>query len=85
MYKNVKNVKYYKKRFKECVKIMKILNYVVLTLVIVGALNWLLVGLFEFNLVDSIFGELSFLTRIIYGLVGLAGIWSIAFYSKISD
>lgn len=64
---------------------MKILNYVVLTLVIIGALNWLLVGLFEFNLVDSIFGELSFLTRIIYGLVGLAGIWSIAFYSKISD
>ena len=64
---------------------MKILNYIVLTLVIVGALNWLLVGLFEFNLVDSIFGELSFLTRIIYGLVGLAGIWSIAFYSKIAD
>ena len=64
---------------------MKILNYIVLTLVIVGALNWLLVGLFEFNLVDSIFGELSFLSRIIYGLVGLAGIWSIAFYSKIAD
>lgn len=64
---------------------MKILNYIVLTLVIVGALNWLLVGLFEFNLVDNIFGELSLLSRIIYGLVGLAGIWSIAFYSKISD
>jgi len=64
---------------------MKILNYIVLTLVIVGALNWLLVGLFEFNLVDSIFGELSLLSRIVYGLVGLAGIWSIAFYSKISD
>ena len=64
---------------------MKFLNYIVLTLVIVGALNWLLVGLFEFNLVDSIFGELSILSRIIYGLVGLAGIWSIAFYSKIAD
>ena len=64
---------------------MKTLNSIVLTLVIVGALNWLLVGLFEFNLVDAIFGELSFLTRIIYGLVGLAGIWSIAFYGKISD
>ncbi len=64
---------------------MKVLNYIILTLVIVGALNWLLVGLFEFNLVDSIFGELSFLTRIIYGLVGLAGIWSIAFYAKIAD
>ena len=64
---------------------MKVLNYIVLTLVIVGALNWLLVGLFEFNLVDSIFGELSFLARLVYGLVGLAGIWSIAFYAKIAD
>ena len=64
---------------------MKYLNCFALTLVIVGALNWLLVGLFEFNLVDSIFGELSLLSRIIYGLVGLAGLWSIAFYSKISD
>lgn len=64
---------------------MKFLNCIALTLVIVGALNWLLVGLFEFNLVDAIFGELSLLSRIIYGLVGLAGIWSIAFYSKISD
>lgn len=64
---------------------MKILNYIVLTLVIIGALNWLLVGLFKFNLVDSIFGELSILTRIIYTLVGIAGLWSIAFYSKLSD
>lgn len=65
--------------------LMKFLNCIALTLVIVGALNWLLVGLFEFNLVDSIFGELSLFSRIIYALVGLAGIWSIAFYSKISD
>lgn len=64
---------------------MKFLNCIALTLVIVGALNWLLVGLFEFNLVDAIFGVSSILSRIIYGLVGLAGIWSIAFYSKISD
>ena len=64
---------------------MKMFNYIVLTLVIIGALNWLLVGLFTFNLVDSIFGELSILSRIIYGLVGLAGIWSIAFYSKVAD
>lgn len=64
---------------------MKILNYIVLTLVIVGALNWLLIGLFQFNLVASIFGNMSLLSRIIYGLVGLAGIWSIAFYSKVAD
>lgn len=64
---------------------MKVLNCIVLTLVIVGALNWLLVGLFGFNLVDSIFGVSTILSRIIYVIVGLAGIWSIAFYSKISD
>lgn len=64
---------------------MKVLNCIVLTLVIVGAFNWLLVGLFGFNLVDSIFGVSTILSRIIYVVVGLAGIWSIAFYSKISD
>ena len=63
---------------------MKILNYIVLTLVIVGALNWLLIGLFEFNLVDSLFGESSVLSRIVYVLVGISGIWSIAFYNKIA-
>ena len=62
---------------------MKIINGVALTLVIVGAINWLLVGLFEFNLVDAIFGSLSALTRIIYTLVGIAGLWCIALYSKI--
>jgi len=62
---------------------MKIINTITLTLVIVGALNWLLVGLFEFNLVDAIFGSLTALTRIIYTLVGIAGIWCIALYSKI--
>ena len=65
--------------------ILKAINFIALSLVIIGAINWLLVGLFEFNLVDSIFGSLSALTRIIYTLVGLAGLWSIAFYSKISD
>ena len=64
---------------------MKILNYIVLTLVIIGALNWLLVGLFSFNLVDSIFGSMSLLSRIIYVLVGISGLWSIAFYGKLSD
>lgn len=67
------------------VKKMKVINGIALTLVIIGAINWLLVGLFEFNLVDAIFGSLSVLSRIIYVIVGLAGLWSIAFYSKISD
>lgn len=50
-----------------------------LILVIVGALNWLLVGLFQFDLVASIFGgQDAALSRIIYTLVGIAGIWSIS-------
>ena len=64
---------------------MKALNGIALTHVIIGAINRLLVGLFKFNLVDAIFGSLSVLTRIIYIIVGIAGLWSIAFYSKISD
>ena len=64
---------------------MKALNGIALTLVIIGALNWLLVGLFEFNLVDAIFVSLSILTRIIYIIVGIAGLWSSALYSKLSD
>ena len=64
---------------------MKIANCTALTLVIVGALNWLLVGLFKFNLVDAIFGAESLLSRLIYILVGIAGLWSIALYGKIKD
>lgn len=64
---------------------MKVINWIALTLVIIGAINWLLVGIFEFNLVDTIFGSLSVLSRIIYIIVGISGLWSIAFYSKVSD
>lgn len=51
-----------------------------LILVIIGALNWGLIGLFNFDLVASLFGgQTSFLSRIIYSLVGLAGLYSITF------
>ena len=50
-----------------------------LTLVIVGALNWLLVGLFQFDLVAWLFGgQDAVISRIIYALVGLAGLWCIS-------
>lgn len=64
---------------------MKVLNFIALTLVIVGALNWLLVGLIDFNLVDTLFGVGSVLSKIIYIVVGIAGIWSLSFYGKVSD
>jgi uncharacterized protein len=50
-----------------------------LVLVIVGALNWLLVGLFQYDLVASIFGgQDALLSRVIYTLVGVAGVWCIS-------
>ena len=53
------------------------MNIIALILMIVGALNWLLVGLFQFNLVAWIFGAASVITRILYVLVGLGGVWGI--------
>jgi uncharacterized membrane protein YuzA (DUF378 family) len=49
-----------------------------LVLTIIGAINWLLVGLFRFNLVSAIFGDMSTLSRIVYVLVGLSGLYLIA-------
>lgn len=66
---------------KECVY-MKFLNIAALTLIIIGAINWGLIGLLQYNLVDSIFGIQSMISRIIYALVGLAGIYSISFFMK---
>jgi uncharacterized membrane protein YuzA (DUF378 family) len=54
---------------------MSALNWIALILLIVGGLNWGLVGLFSFDLVAAIFGTMSILTRIIYILVGLAAIY----------
>lgn len=56
---------------------MKVIDTIALILVIIGAVNWGLVGLFEFNLVDTLFGSLSVISRIIYILVGISGLWSI--------
>lgn len=54
---------------------MKTAHLIALILVIVGGLNWGLVGAFDFNLVDTIFGEASALSRIVYVLVGLAAVF----------
>lgn len=56
---------------------MKIVDKIALVLIIIGAINWGLIGIFNFNLVDSIFGTMSVISRIIYGLVGLSGLWGI--------
>ncbi len=56
---------------------MKVIDTIALVLVIIGAINWGLIGIFNFNLVDAIFGTRSVISRIIYTLVGIAGLWSI--------
>lgn len=53
---------------------LRIISYI---LVIVGALNWGLIGVFNFDLVASIFGDMTYLTRIIYSLVGAGGVISV--------
>lgn len=58
---------------------MKITSVLAFILVIIGAINWLLVGLFKFNLVSMIFGATSLVSAIIYTLVGIAGLWLIFF------
>ncbi len=64
---------------------MKVLYYIALTLVIIGAINWLLIGLFSFDLVATIFGSMSVVSRIVYVLVDIAGLISIGLYPKIND
>lgn len=54
-----------------------IVDTIALILVIIGALNWGTIGLFGIDVVSTIFGSASVITRIIFSLVGIAGLWSI--------
>lgn len=56
---------------------MKVIDTIALVLIIVGALNWGLIGLLKFDLVAAIFGEMSILSRVVYSLVGVSGLWGI--------
>ncbi|HOZ36526.1 MAG TPA: DUF378 domain-containing protein [bacterium] len=63
---------------------LKTLDWVTLVLVIVGGLNWLLVGLFSFDLVAAIFGDMSVLARVVYTLVGLSAVYILLFSGKLA-
>lgn len=56
---------------------MKVIDKIALVLIIIGAINWGLIGLLNFNLVEMIFGQMTIISRIIYALVGISGIWGI--------
>ena len=56
---------------------MKIIDKIALILIIIGAINWGLIGFFKFDLVAAIFGQMSVISRIVYALVGISGLWGI--------
>lgn len=64
---------------------MKYVHYIALALGIIGAINWGLIGLFHLNLVTLLFGVDTMLTRIVYVLVGISGIWMLSFFPKLND
>lgn len=60
------------------------MDWLALVLVLVGALNWGLVGILEFDLVVALFGEMSMLTRIVYSLVGIAALYVAAISTSLN-
>lgn len=64
---------------------MKWFDNTALTLVIIGAVNWLLVGIFRFDLVAFLLGNLSWSSRIVYAVVGLCGLYLISLYGRIGS
>lgn len=63
----------------------KVLDCIALTISIIGTINWGLVGLFNFNLVTFLFGSMSWISRIVYILVGICGLYLFTFYSRTDD
>lgn len=61
---------------------MKFLDTIALILVIVGAVNWGLIGFFQFDLVAALFGTMTAFSRVVYALVGIAGLYSLTFFAK---
>lgn len=65
---------------------MRTFNNIALALLIVGGLNWLLVGLFRFDLVAALFGgQTAWLSRVVYTIVGLCAIYAFRFFSNVNE
>ncbi len=63
----------------------KALDYTALIITVVGAVNWGLVGLFRFDLVAALFGQMSWISRIVYILVGICGVYLLTFLGRIGN
>lgn len=64
----------------------KTFDYIALALVVIGALNWGLIGFFQFDLVAFLFGGMgAWISRVIYALVGISGIYALTLFGRISN
>ena len=63
----------------------KFLDGTALTIAIIGAINWALIGIFRFDLVAFIFGDMSWISRIVYAIVGVCGLYLISFYLLLAN
>ena len=61
---------------------LNLFDYIALILVIIGAVNWGLIGFFRFDLIHVIFGNMTLLSRLIYAVVGICGLYSISFLMR---
>lgn len=61
------------------------LDYTILTIAIIGAINWGLVGFFKLDLVEFLFGNMTLLSRVIYAVVGISGLYLISLFGRIRE
>lgn len=61
------------------------IDYIALTIAIIGAINWGLIGFLNFDLVAFLFGDMSLLSRIVYALVGICGLYLLSFYGRVGS
>ncbi len=59
------------------------LDYTILTIAIIGAINWGLIGFFNLDLVALLFGEMTLISRIVYSIVGLSGLYLVSLYGRV--
>jgi len=65
-------------------KKLNVIDWIALVLVVVGALNWGLVGIFQWDLVAAIFGDMTAASRVVYTLVGVGGLWMLVMAPQMS-
>lgn len=64
---------------------LKTVDYIALCLVIIGAINWGLIGFLGFDLVRVIFGDMTWISRVIYALVGIAGLYALSYFGRLKN